>query len=305
MSSSSSSSHTLLRIRSDFRPIDALEDEQSSGSPECVSPQGSPSPPPSSFATDPPSSSSSPLPSSSASHSSSSKKRRWRWDADDDLSLVNIVKAEEPWAAPYGQAGKVWATIAERFALGPRVRARGKAPDDRACKDRYAVLYAKRKRLDANPAARSGSSEDWGELEQALAECVDATESRKKRLEEGKQKEQAKERETEETQRRLRDHTLKSLGQRRSSSRSSASSPSSASSGEGKSDGDAAASEAGHAKRIKPTLKLQQNFTDNHKEASKALSEQMAELVSVAKGQKAESARTNDLLEAYFRRPPA
>ena len=90
---------------------------------------------------------------------------------------MKAVKAEEVWAQPYGEAGKVRVRVAERFSriypLPPGTKLRGQG----AYRDHYTMLYERRKKLDANPAERSGSSEEFEELESLLTECIEATES--------------------------------------------------------------------------------------------------------------------------------
>ena len=206
---------------------------------------------------------------------------------------MQAVKAEEPWAAPYGQMGKVWIAIADRFTRLVQLSSSTKPPDDRACKDRYTALYTKQKQLDTNPAARSGSSEEFGEVEQGLAQCIEATESHKRKVGEQKEKEREKEQETEDTQKRLRDHTLKSLGQRRPISQVSVpSSPSSSAEGNESTD-----AEGGHPKRQKPTIRLQQQMIADNAKRGEALQAQMSRLVTSADLLSAQSVRSNDILD--------
>lgn len=218
--------------------------------------------------------------------------------------------AEEVWAIDYGQMGKVWERVAERFK-GLYVDApRGaKLPSDRTCKERYLALLEDRKRLDAQPEKRSGSSEDWGELESLLTNCVDCTASHVQQSEERKAKDAAKKKEKDAVQQRLRTHTMASLSERgpsRSASRSSTSSLSSNSSNssiaEGKSDGERVEEsepEGGHAKRVKPSLKLQREMLVAQQQARKDLKEQMERLAAAAEAQVKIGENSNILFEKF------
>ena len=82
-------------------------------------------------------------------------------------------------------------------------------PTDRTCRERYEKLAEQRKRLDANPAARSGSNEEHGEIEQLLSECVDAEAKWEQQTKESKEEKLKRKQSNEETQRNLRTNTKK------------------------------------------------------------------------------------------------
>jgi hypothetical protein len=237
---------------------------------------------------------------------------RWRWERDpqSELALVKAVKAEEVWAQPYGEQGKVWVRVAARFQRLYPTTSSTKLPAQASYKDHYSKLYERRKKLDSNPSGRSGSSEQYEELDQVLTECIEATESWVQKAEEVKKKQQAKKDETESTQKRLRTHTLQSLSQRSSTSPvSTTSSPSSSSSssaevssGELKSNrGDRPATDGeGHPKRLKPSLKLQQEQLTIQKDTVKLMGEQFTKLASAAETQTTAMLASNDLFAQFI-----
>ena len=238
--------------------------------------------------------------SSSASSSTADKNGRWRWDDQSDLVLVTVVKAEEVWACAYGQLGRAWQRVAERFYGLWKQSGDDILPSERACRDRYQALYERRKRLDQAPAARSGSSEEYGELEQLLSGCVDATEQWVQQSAEGKKKTAERRQEVEDTQKRIRVHTMQTLKQRRTS-QSSSSGNSGGSGGGGGGEAQPDREQTGHAKRQKPSLKIQQEALEYQKEIGKSLAAQMEKLVAASETESKESVRSNDLFEQFLR----
>ena len=237
------------------------------------------------------------LDSSQSSSCSSDKKgaERWRWDDEKDLQLVRIVLAEEVWAAPYGSKDAAWAPVAERFRTA-RLGKDPVTPSERTCKEHYAKLFDERKSLDANPAVRSGSSESYTELDELLTQCVQATAAWVKKCAEHKAQVHERKKEVESTQQRVRTHALQTITQRRS--RDASSTPSSMSSPTTSSSSSDVES-AGHPKRQKPSLKIQQEALDVQKAASKLLGEQLERLVTATVND-TESKRSNDLFERWL-----
>ena len=246
--------------------------------------------------------------SSSSSPSASAKKAasRWRWDDISDLLLVKIVHAEEPWEAMYGKLLDTWRRITELFLEGLEQDV-FPIPTDRTCRERYEKLAEQRKRLDANPAARSGSNEEHGEIEQLLSECVDAEAKWEQQTKESKEEKLKRKQSNEETQRNLRTNTSRILSQRRhhsNTSSSSASSSAPAASINSSSESEVSGSEQreGHAKRQKPSLAIQKQALEFQKEIGKTLSEQMQKLVASSDKANDESTRSNDLFETFLQR---
>lgn len=226
------------------------------------------------------------------------------WDDKVDLLLVKVVREEEPWTASYGDIGNVWRRIAELYherLSGARLST-SKRPDGRACQLRYEKLYDHRKSLDKQPEQRSGSSEEFEEIDQLLFTCVEETEAHKSRTEEEKKRESDKHAERARTQERLREHTRTTLSKRlpSASSRSPSESSPSSSSAESKSDSEVAGRGEGHPKKMKLALQIQQSMLENQKEGVKLLSAQMERLVCEAARQGDEAKRGNDLLERIF-----
>ena len=142
--------------------------------------------------TSPPSSSQSPPLDTSASSDTRRKGNRWRWQEEDELALVKIVRDEEIWLAAYGTGGKRWVAIASRFALHRQLQKDSPHPDGRSCQQHYEKLLTRQSLLDQSPAVQSGSSEEYGELEQDLSFCAAETRSQQMRTE--AQKEAARKR---------------------------------------------------------------------------------------------------------------
>jgi hypothetical protein len=218
------------------------------------------------------------------------------------LLLVKVVREEEVWKTTYGKFGKAWEKIAELFAASIDLPASARRPDSRACQDRYNVLYERRKKLDRQPEVRSGSSEDFDDLDQLLYLCVEETEHQKSRTEEEKKKEKDGKDERERTQERLRTHTRQTYSPRRNPSRppndsssSSASPLNSEENSHSEREGD-----EGHRKKVKPSVKIQQELLVSHKEGIRLISAQLDKLVAVAEMQGLESRRSNDLFERIF-----
>ena len=86
-------------------------------------------------------------------------------------------------------------------------------------------LLDRQRLLDENPAARSGSSEEYGELEQDLAFCAEQTREHEMQVEAQKESARKKQAEIDKTHAHLRAHTRRRLA-RTSAASSSSSSPS-------------------------------------------------------------------------------
>lgn len=222
---------------------------------------------------------------------------RWRWEANPsaDLNLVQIVLEEEPWAATYGLGGKSWERVAEIFAkLYPSA---SRVPDGRSCQDHYKLLVSRRQQLDQNPEGRSGSSEEFGEIDELLMACVERTDEFRKKTEEEKNARETEKKQHEDTHKRLKMHTRQTWSERR---RTSSSSPTtSSSSSDVKSDGERAGDDCmEQVKRSRPGFKIQQHMLEH----AKALEVQMIKLVQHSELQSIESKRSNDLFERFLQR---
>jgi hypothetical protein len=225
------------------------------------------------------------------------------------LQLVKFVREEQPWLAGYGEIGSAWKRIAQLFCESLEVlSARG--PDYRACQDRFSKLCERRKLLDKHPESRSGSSEDFNEVDQLLYVCIEEIEEHKHKSEEEKKKESDKQTARQATQERLRQHTRLTLSQRSvppsSSHPRSIDSSSSSLSAEMQSGSDSKSEEErvgnGHAKKLKPSLQIQQKMLETQQKGIKLLSEQMERLVGEAKRQGDAADRGNDLFEQFLQR---
>ena len=241
---------------------------------------------------------------SSSPSSAARKEKRWRWDTESELALVKIVRSSEVWACGHGQVGGAWKRAAEHVNAVNAQR-RQAAVDgvatERTCRERYVLLCSKQEKLRKQPERRSGSSEEYGEVEQAVEQCIELTEEFNAQTAEIKKKVAERKQEVEDTQSRVRAHGVQRLSQRRPASQSlSPTSSSSAAAGdESKSDSEQA---GGHAKRQKPSLKIQREALDYQKEVGSSLAAQMERLVKSSEKESLESTRGNDLFEQYLAR---
>ena len=104
----------------------------------------------------------------------------------------------------------------------------------------------------------------------------------------------------EDTQKRIRVHTMQTLEQSRTS-QSSSSGNSSGSSVGGGGEAQPESEQTGHAKLQKPSVKIQQEALDYQKEIGTSLAAQMEKLVAASETESKESVRSNDLFEQYLR----
>ena len=241
--------------------------------------------------------------SADASSPSPGSKVRWRWQDDDDCALVKIARDEAIWLAVYGTTGKRWTQISQRFAAERKLIGRH-YPDGRSCQLQYEKLLERQRVLDVNPAMRSGSNEDYGELQEDLTYCVQETREQEDKTEARKEAALKKQADIDKTQAHIRAHTRKSLSRPTtpsSPSVASSSSTSSAMSIDEQSDSDQK-EEGNRAKRVKPTLKLQKEGIELQRDNNKLLAEQFTKLVGIAEAQGAEIKRGNDLFERFLSR---
>ncbi|CAN0070963.1 unnamed protein product [Discosporangium mesarthrocarpum] len=135
---------------------------------------------------------------------SATKTRRVRhnWKSSQDLALVNRVHAAQPWTAAHGQVLKCWNEIKHDLEQG--VEFVGVELTPKGCRDRMKVLQERLKKLDELVDHRSGRSENFSELEQALIDIREAekdAESQKSEQKKARNKnEEAKEAEEHEVE---------------------------------------------------------------------------------------------------------
>jgi hypothetical protein len=84
----------------------------------------------------------------------------------------------------------------------------------RGCHERYDLLYSKQAKQESTATGRSGAAEEYGETEQLLLECIDASRKRKQETDMQKEKDNKRAEQTTKTQAEMKEHTLLTLGQR-------------------------------------------------------------------------------------------
>ena len=176
------------------------------------------------------SSSSSPPPSSSVPSSSplpSPAGKRYLWKKENTKLLVELAQQKKVWSVTHNNVTNTWEDIAHCInRKHPSAVASG-----RACREKYQQLCRTATQQHRTHAQRSGDAESYDAVDQALLECIEATQEHE--LQSERTKEDVKRRAAAITQRQseLKEDTMQTLsGRKRPSSVSPTSMSSSSSS---------------------------------------------------------------------------
>ena len=155
----------------------------------------------------------------SSSESAFKTPQRYRWNQQSSLVLVRACHALEIWAAPYGKMAHLWENIAFRVNSGTasssssaatRVQASG-----RICKSQYEAMIKEQQQQERTAQHRSGDTEEFGECEQLLLECIALTARHRHQIEQTKESEAQERAKIAATQARLQRHTMMTIGTKR------------------------------------------------------------------------------------------
>jgi hypothetical protein len=232
------------------------------------------------------------------------------------LTLVRLVHEEQIWRAPHGTKGEKWDKIAKAFSVQLASNVRQHAPTVPTCQEKYNIMVEAAGEGHRTSASRSGDSEEYEEIDQLALQCYLDTKEFERLGDEAKAKDAAKQHRIEQTQCRLRDHTLKNLAHRHRGPASSA--PASSSSSPSPSPPPASSSSSSSSspsaspvpsqddepayKRSRPSVKLQRESLETQREAVQTLREVGDKMVEEAALSRKQFERSNDLLERWMER---